>query len=163
MNSNQENQQTNLGKNVQRIKLKKRSEANITPLQLVNAGKVPSLMTKRGSVPCQMVPPSMIKRESMHAPSGDWRISIIEPKPEDNTPSDVPPAISPDKKVRKFVGTGLGGPSDLMISAIKQDRIGLPGHDSDGDLDFVVEESGMMDRDDLKDLQSPFFEDLDDI
>ena len=50
-----------------------------------------------------------------------------------------------------------------MISAIKQDRIGLPGQDSDGEFDAVIEESGMMDREDLKDLQSPFFEGLDDI
>ena len=51
--------------------------------------------------------------------------------------------ISPDRKVRKFVGAS--GPSNLLISAIKQDRIGLPGHDSDGDFDAVIEESGMID------------------
>ena len=50
-----------------------------------------------------------------------------------------------------------------MISAIKQDRIGLPGHDSDGDFDAVIEESGMIDQEDLKNLQSPFFEALDDL
>lgn len=110
------------------------------------------MMSKRGSLPTTMIAPSMIKRESLHEPGSDWRISVIETKPEGNTPSDIP-AISPDKRVRKFVGTGLGGgPHDLMISAIKQDRIGLPGQDSDGELDFVVEESGMMGEEDLKDL-----------
>lgn len=41
-----------------------------------------------------------------------------------------------------------------MISAIKQDRIGLPGQDSDGDGEFdqIIEESGMMDHEDLKNL-----------
>lgn len=114
-----------------------------------------------------MVSPSMIKRESIAEPGTDWRISVIETKPEReaSTPTEFPAPSSPDKRMRKFVGTGMGssGPNDLMISAIKQDRIGLPGHDSDGELDFVVEESGMMDKDDLNDLQSPFFENLDDI
>ena len=50
-----------------------------------------------------------------------------------------------------------------MISAIKQDKIGLPGQDSDGEFDAVIEESGMIDKDELKDLQSPFFDALDDI
>ena len=46
-----------------------------------------------------------------------------------------------------------------MISAIKQDRIGLPGHESDGDFDAVIEESGFVDRGDLNNLNSsPFFE-----
>jgi len=33
--------------------------------------------------------------------------------------------ISPDRRVKRFVGSH--GASNLMISAIKQDRIGLPG------------------------------------
>ena len=46
----------------------------------------------------------------------------------------------------------------MMISAIKQDKIGLPGHDSDGDFEAVIEESGFVDREDLKNLDSnPFF------
>ena len=68
--------------------------------------------------------------------------------------------LSPDKRMKKFVGHN--GRDNLMISAIKQDKIGLPGQDSDGELDFVVEESCMINEDDLNDLnlQSPFFENL---
>jgi len=47
---------------------------------------------------------------------------------------------------------GNHGASNLMISAIKQDRIGLPGQDSDGEFDQIIEESGMMDHEDLKNL-----------
>jgi len=91
----------------------------------------------------------------------DWRISMIDPKSNADTPSDAPP-ISPDKRVRKFVGN-YGFKDNLMISAIKQDKFGLPGQDSDGEMDFIVEESGMINEEDLNDLQSPFFENLDDL
>ena len=122
------------------------------------------MAAKRGSVPISTAPPTLTKMQSMNEPANDWRISVIEAKQEGNTPSDVPPAISPDKRVRKFVGTGMGGAgADMMISAIKQDRVGLPGQDSDGELDFVVEESGMIDKDDLNHLQSPFFDNLDEL
>lgn len=62
--------------------------------------------------------------------------------------------------MKKFVGNY--GKDNLMISAIKQDKIGLPGQDSDGELDFVVEESGMINEDELNDLdlRSPFFENV---
>jgi len=52
--------------------------------------------------------------------------------------------------MKKFVGHNGG--DNLMISAIKQDKIGLPGQDSDGELDFVIEESGMINEEDLNDL-----------
>lgn len=66
-----------------------------------------------------------------------------------------PLALSPDNRMRRFVGKQ----DDLMISAIKQDRIGLPGQESDGDFDAVIEESGFVDREDLNNLNSsPFFE-----
>ena len=65
--------------------------------------------------------------------------------------------FSPDRKMHRFVGQGA---DHMMISAIKQDKIGLPGQDSDGDFDAVIEESGFVDREDLKNLDSnPFFTD----
>ena len=72
--------------------------------------------------------------------------------------------ISPDRRMKRCIGAG-GFNDDLLISAIKQDKIGLPGQDSDGEAEFdaVIEESGLMDREDLKKLESPFFEGLDDL
>ena len=32
-----------------------------------------------------------------------------------------------------------------MISAIKNDKIGLPGHDSEEEFEAVIEESGFVD------------------
>ena len=66
--------------------------------------------------------------------------------------------VSPDRRMRRFVGNQG---NDLLISAIKQDKIALPGQDSDGEADFdaVIEESGFVDREDLNHLNSsPFFE-----
>ena len=104
---------------------------------------------------------SQDKKEAAE-PVNDWRISIISHKAEENkmmTDRDSmggdPLALSPDNRMRRFVGKQ----DDLMISAIKQDRIGLPGQESDGDFDAVIEESGFVDREDLNNLNSsPFFE-----
>ena len=66
--------------------------------------------------------------------------------------------------MKRCIGAG-GTNGDLLISAIKQDKLGLPGQDSDVEADFeaVIEESGFVDQEDLKKLESPFFDGLDDI
>ena len=80
------------------------------------------------------------------------------------TPSDDPSSggnsYPKEIKLKKFVGMHQG--SDMMISAIGNDKPGLPGQDSDGEFDAVIEESGMIDREDFNDPQNPFFDGLDD-
>jgi len=48
-----------------------------------------------------------------------------------------------------------------MISAIKCDKLNLPGQDSDAEFEAVIEESGMMSKEDLRELQHPLFDDAD--
>ena len=95
----------------------------------------------------------MLRKSDVGSEPNDWRISVIEPKSGQTpmTVSEEPSSgKSPEIKLKKFVGLNPG--SDMMISAIGKDKIGLPGQDSDGEFDAVIEESGMMDREDLKDL-----------
>jgi len=75
------------------------------------------------------------------------------------TPSDEPSSGNqPGIKRKKLIGMNTG--SDLMISAIGNDKIGLPGQDSDGEFDAVIEESGIIDKDDFNDPNNPFFVDI---
>ena len=178
MNSNQENQPSSnaaaaaaAGKNVHRIRLKKKSEQTITPLQIA-ASRIPEIMARQKSAQAGALGIGTVNtnfRKEPEDPANDWRISVIEPNsgaPSSGanpsmpfSPTDQPEnGLSPDRRVRKFVGTG-----DLMISAIKTDKVGLPGQDSDDEFPAVIEESGMIDKEELKELQSPFFEGLDDI
>ena len=79
--SNQENKMSNLANNAasnsNRIKLKKKGEAAITPLQLAcqRMAEQPQPIIKQMSDPTD--PPFANSRPSMVAPN-DWRISVIE-------------------------------------------------------------------------------------
>lgn len=76
MNSNQENLQANAIKNVQRIRLKKKSEANIAPI-MTSSSKIPDLILAKQ----QKSNPSPIFQSNFHKEEepNDWRISVIEP------------------------------------------------------------------------------------
>ena len=99
----------------------------------------PAFNAKRGSVPTTgslgnfattQAFGSNIRKSNAGEEPNDWRISLIEPK-EAKTPATPATPMSPSdnpsepKKVKKFVGMHQG--SDMMISAIGQDKIGLPG------------------------------------
>jgi len=76
-NSNQENKQINAVKNVQRIRLKKKSEAMITPLPMATIA--PEMIFKQPSQPSPTFMPEVksdIKDGELQA---DWRLSVIEP------------------------------------------------------------------------------------
>ena len=110
--------QVNAIKSIQRIRLKKKSEPIITPLALA-ASKVPELLAKQQNSSAKMQFNSNFRPSTTKE---DWRLSAIEPN-KDDLPDTEPLGISPDPKLRRFVGTQ----ADMMISAIKQDRLGLPG------------------------------------
>ena len=68
--------------------------------------------------------------------------------------------------MRRFVGATDFNAVDNMnlISAIKKESTGFEDQVSDGDeFGAVMEESGIMDKEELMKLQSPFFDGLDDI
>ena len=123
---------TPVGKNVQRIRLKKRSEANITPLQIANS----RLRIETETVSSKPTTPNpdgfataastanfntnIRKSQPGDAPN-DWRISMIEPSSAAAktpfTPSDDPSTgKSPEIKMKKFVG--MNTDNNMMISAI---------------------------------------------
>lgn len=71
--------------------------------------------------------------------------------------------ISPDKRVRRFVGTQ--GAGNNMISAIKMKHGNL--EDEEGtDFDAILEDDdgpAMIREEELREMQSPFFDGLDDL
>ena len=70
-------------------------------------------------------------------------------------------AISPDKRMRRFVGTQGAGAS--MISAIKMKKSTIKDRSTDFEA-ILQDENGpaMIREEEFKEMQSPFFEALDD-
>ena len=112
------------GKNIQRIRLKKKSEPfTITPLQ-IQSSKVPDLLLKQKSTVAMGSATEAIQNTNF---SQRRRGTIY---PTDKTPIEMKSdsagnAASPDIKAKKFIGKQ--GTGFEAISMIKQDKIGLPG------------------------------------